>query len=244
MAKHTAVPKPANERARDARIATRRGAHNPSRKPFVRARRLELESVTRSERWPSGRRHSPAKGAYGPKPVSRVRIPLSPPDVPFTAAKSRCCDASPDPPHIPSRNRRPTRLRPDWVSAERTPDDDGRAVDCLPQEAAEVQRYCDEQNAEPAGWCRIYYRIRVVPDTNPPAPPHIVAPDSDPTSRRVLDDGPDQPRLVPFRSTWQIFRRVSGRGRIDTSTGSKQSGNLDDFCSSSRSAPLRFRRGR
>ena len=32
-----------------------------------------------SETWPSGRRHSPAKGAYGPKPVSRVRIPASPP---------------------------------------------------------------------------------------------------------------------------------------------------------------------
>src|SRR5436853_5699747 len=31
------------------------------------------------ETWPSGRRHSPAKGAYGPKPVSRVRIPASPP---------------------------------------------------------------------------------------------------------------------------------------------------------------------
>src|SRR5437868_2400232 len=32
-----------------------------------------------SETWPSGRRHSPAKGAYGPKPVSRVQIPASPP---------------------------------------------------------------------------------------------------------------------------------------------------------------------
>ena len=31
------------------------------------------------EGWPSGRRHSPAKGAYGPKPVSRVRIPPPPP---------------------------------------------------------------------------------------------------------------------------------------------------------------------
>lgn len=31
------------------------------------------------ETWPRGRRHSPAKGAYGPKPVSRVRIPPSPP---------------------------------------------------------------------------------------------------------------------------------------------------------------------
>jgi hypothetical protein len=32
------------------------------------------------ETWPSGRRHFPAKEAYGLKPVSRVRIPPSPPD--------------------------------------------------------------------------------------------------------------------------------------------------------------------
>ena len=32
------------------------------------------------EMWPRGRRHSPAKGAYGPKLVSRVRIPSSPPE--------------------------------------------------------------------------------------------------------------------------------------------------------------------
>ena len=31
------------------------------------------------ETWPRGRRHSPAKGAYGQKAVSRVRIPASPP---------------------------------------------------------------------------------------------------------------------------------------------------------------------
>ena len=31
------------------------------------------------EKWPRGRRHSPAKGAYELKLVSRVRIPLSPP---------------------------------------------------------------------------------------------------------------------------------------------------------------------
>src|SRR5215469_12955214 len=31
------------------------------------------------ERWPSGRRRAPAKGVYGLKPVSRVRIPPSPP---------------------------------------------------------------------------------------------------------------------------------------------------------------------
>ena len=31
------------------------------------------------EMWPRGRRHSPAKGAYEPKLVSRVRIPPSPP---------------------------------------------------------------------------------------------------------------------------------------------------------------------
>ena len=31
------------------------------------------------ETWPSGRRHFPAKEAYGLKPVSRVRIPQSPP---------------------------------------------------------------------------------------------------------------------------------------------------------------------
>src|SRR5213083_2753140 len=41
-----------------------------------------------SERWPSGRRHSPAKGAYGPKPVSRVRIPLSPPSKHLTPFQS------------------------------------------------------------------------------------------------------------------------------------------------------------
>ncbi len=39
-----------------------------------------LQSKRFPETWPSGRRHSPAKGAYGPKPVSRVRIPASPPD--------------------------------------------------------------------------------------------------------------------------------------------------------------------
>ena len=32
------------------------------------------------ETWPRGRRHSPAKGAYELKLVSRVRIPPSPPD--------------------------------------------------------------------------------------------------------------------------------------------------------------------
>src|SRR5262245_60634432 len=31
------------------------------------------------ERWPSGRRRRPAKALYGLKPVSRVRIPSSPP---------------------------------------------------------------------------------------------------------------------------------------------------------------------
>ena len=39
------------------------------------------------ETWPSGRRHSPAKGAYGLKPVSRVRIPPSPPGSHCTARK-------------------------------------------------------------------------------------------------------------------------------------------------------------
>ena len=34
---------------------------------------------TSSERWPRGRRHAPAKGAYELKLVSRVRIPPSPP---------------------------------------------------------------------------------------------------------------------------------------------------------------------
>jgi hypothetical protein len=32
------------------------------------------------ETWPRGRRHFPAKEAYGLKPVSRVRIPPSPPE--------------------------------------------------------------------------------------------------------------------------------------------------------------------
>ena len=34
--------------------------------------------------WPSGRRHFPAKEAYGLKPVSRVRIPPSPPELSST----------------------------------------------------------------------------------------------------------------------------------------------------------------
>jgi hypothetical protein len=33
------------------------------------------------ETWPSGRRHFPAKEAYGLKPVSRVRISPSPPEI-------------------------------------------------------------------------------------------------------------------------------------------------------------------
>ena len=36
-----------------------------------------------AERWPSGRRRSPAKGVY-PNPVSRVRIPPSPPLFTYT----------------------------------------------------------------------------------------------------------------------------------------------------------------
>src|SRR6266568_5691483 len=56
------------------RIAVRRDRHNPCHNLAGYKR-----YVIRTERWPSGRRHSPAKGAYGPKPVSRVRIPLSPP---------------------------------------------------------------------------------------------------------------------------------------------------------------------
>jgi hypothetical protein len=36
-----------------------------------------------SERCPSGRRGRPAKALYGLKPVSRVRIPLSPPNSPL-----------------------------------------------------------------------------------------------------------------------------------------------------------------
>ena len=40
-------------------------------------------SFEMSENWPSGRRHSPAKGAYELKLVSRVRIPHSPPSVMF-----------------------------------------------------------------------------------------------------------------------------------------------------------------
>ena len=47
--------------------------------PNADATPVAIEPVT-PETWPSGRRHSPAKGAYGPKPVSRVRIPASPPD--------------------------------------------------------------------------------------------------------------------------------------------------------------------
>src|SRR3981189_1889451 len=36
--------------------------------------------VSATERCPSGRRGRPAKALYGLKPVSRVRIPLSPPN--------------------------------------------------------------------------------------------------------------------------------------------------------------------
>ncbi len=43
--------------------------------------RAPIQSHRFPETWPSGRRHSPAKGAYGLKPVSRVRIPASPPDI-------------------------------------------------------------------------------------------------------------------------------------------------------------------
>jgi hypothetical protein len=39
----------------------------------------ERRTVSHVETWPSGRRHFPAKEAYGLKPVSRVRIPPSPP---------------------------------------------------------------------------------------------------------------------------------------------------------------------
>jgi hypothetical protein len=35
--------------------------------------------LSKTESWPSGRRHFPAKEAYGLKSVSRVRIPRSPP---------------------------------------------------------------------------------------------------------------------------------------------------------------------
>ncbi len=47
--------------------------------PFDGTRTLADTIQGFPETWPSGRRHSPAKGAYGPKPVSRVRIPASPP---------------------------------------------------------------------------------------------------------------------------------------------------------------------
>ena len=46
---------------------------------LTRQRRRAATIAGFPETWPSGRRHSPAKGAYGPKPVSRVRIPASPP---------------------------------------------------------------------------------------------------------------------------------------------------------------------
>lgn len=39
------------------------------------------------ETWPSGRRHFPAKEAFGLKPESRVRIPASPPEIQQTTAK-------------------------------------------------------------------------------------------------------------------------------------------------------------
>lgn len=40
------------------------------------------------ETWPRGRRHSPAKGASGPKPGSRVRIPPSPPVLRYRAVET------------------------------------------------------------------------------------------------------------------------------------------------------------
>src|SRR5262249_49958198 len=43
--------------------------------------------VSRAVRWPSGRRRRFAKPLYGPKPVSRVRIPSSPPS-PSPSAQS------------------------------------------------------------------------------------------------------------------------------------------------------------
>src|SRR5690606_29673000 len=53
------------------------------------------------ETWPSGRRHFPAKEAYGLKPVSRVRIPPSPPSYPHGIA------GNPYEPH-----KKPCRISP------------------------------------------------------------------------------------------------------------------------------------
>ena len=49
-----------------------------------------------TEKWPSGRRHFPAKEAYGLKPVSRVRIPLSPPDSASVAQLDRVSGYEPE----------------------------------------------------------------------------------------------------------------------------------------------------
>lgn len=51
------------------------------------------------ERWPSGRRRSPAKGVYV-KSVSRVRIPSSPPSSNFLHHRNFCRDHV-RPPHRP-----------------------------------------------------------------------------------------------------------------------------------------------
>ncbi len=61
--------------------------------PFDAGRRLRYNGARSTETWPSGRRHSPAKGAYAQKGVSRVRIPASPPAPPAPASLAELLDA-------------------------------------------------------------------------------------------------------------------------------------------------------
>ena len=68
-----------------ARLLQQAGAAVPTYRLSLRVRAAIL-SRARTERWPSGRRRSPAKGVYGLKLVSRVRIPLSPPTLHFIAS--------------------------------------------------------------------------------------------------------------------------------------------------------------
>ena len=79
---------------RNCTKAERARSENPARGAIVRrinaCPNSELKIRLRAERWPSGRRRSPAKGVYA-KSVSRVRIPSSPPLAPTKAFSRSGC---------------------------------------------------------------------------------------------------------------------------------------------------------
>jgi hypothetical protein len=107
----------------------------------VARRTLPPRAAIRLETWPRGRRHSPAKGAYGLKPVSRVRIPPSPPDSPMTISPR----SSPYP-HPYPHARSATRPR----SPPRTPVEPRRAFQAAvtsPEPAARLLRRSNEPPA-------------------------------------------------------------------------------------------------